>query len=147
MKFSFKREQNGVGSNSAEREKIGAKLNIFKRLQAALRLREAVRQALKAHFTTGHRYYVMPTSGTSGQLVIMDRENFRKLKQKGYINRNTFVNNLKQECFYCTPYRNGMGALSPEVIAIKRKNYINWLYSVEQLKKQKRKTETKEKDR
>lgn len=135
-KVLSKREQSGSCSDSVEREKLAP----WAKFKASLRLREAVRKADKAHSENGQRYYVMPTSGTSGQLVIMDRENFRKLKQKGYINRNTFVNNLKQECFYCTPYRNGMGALSPEVIAIKRKNYINWLYSVEQLKKQKRKT-------
>ncbi len=48
-------------------------MNIFKKIRASLRLREAVRQADKAHRENGQRYYVMPTSGVSGQLVIMDR--------------------------------------------------------------------------
>ena len=48
-------------------------MNIFKKIKASLRLREAVRKADKAHSENGQRYYVMPTSGTSGQLVIMDR--------------------------------------------------------------------------
>ena len=64
-------------------------MNIFKRIRASLRLHEAIRQAEKAHQENGGRYYVMPTSGVSGQLVIMDRNNFRKLKQKHYINYNT----------------------------------------------------------
>lgn len=104
-------------------------MNIFKKFRASLRLREAVRQADKAHKETGVRYYVMPTSGVSGQLIIMDRDNFRKLKQKGYIKRNTFVNDLERECFYCTAYRNGTGVLPPAVIEMKRKEYFSWLNS------------------
>lgn len=110
-------------------------MNIFKKIKASLRLREAVRKADKAHSENGQRYYVMPTSGTSGQLVIMDRNNFRKLKQKHYINYNTFVRDLEVECFYCTPYRNGMGELHPAVIAKKRKQYYSWLEAIAKLKK------------
>lgn len=51
-------------------------MNIFKKIKATLRLNEAMRQADKAHNENGNRYYVMPTSGTSGQLIIMDRNNF-----------------------------------------------------------------------
>lgn len=105
-------------------------MNIFKKFKASLRLREAVRQADKANSESGQRYYVMPTSGTSGKLIIMDRVNFRKLKQKGYINRNTFINDLERECFYCTPYRNGIGRLNSMVISLKRKQYFSWLDSI-----------------
>lgn len=102
-------------------------MNIFKKIKALLRLREAVRQADKAHRENGQRYYVMPTSGTSGQLVIMDRNNFRKLKQKHYIKYETFVRDLECACFYCTPYRNGAGKLTAEVIALKKKQYFSWV--------------------
>ncbi len=105
-------------------------MNIFKRIKASLRLHEAVRRADKAHSENGQRYYVMPTSGTSGQLVIMDRNNFRKLKQKHYINFNTFVRDLEVECFYCTPYRNGAGKLSAEAVALKRRQYFSWLEAI-----------------
>lgn len=105
-------------------------MNIFKKIQATLRLYEAVRQADKAHRESGKRYYVMPTSGTSGQLVIMDRSNFRKLKQKHYINYNTFVRDLEIWCFYCTPYNNGTGKLSSAVMVLKRKQYYLWLDSL-----------------
>ena len=74
-------------------------MNIIKKLRASIRLNEAVVQADKAHEETGERYYVMP-NGKSGKLIIMDRFNFRKLKQKGYLSRSTFVNDLERECFY-----------------------------------------------
>lgn len=110
-------------------------MNIFKKIKAPLRLCEAVRKADKAHSEKGQRYYVMPTSGTSGQLVIMDRNNFRKLKQKHYINYNTFVRDLEVECFYCTPYRNGAGELSAEAVALKKKQYFSWLEAIAKSKK------------
>lgn len=110
-------------------------MNIFKKIRASLRLREAVRQADKAHQENSGRYYVMPTTGTSGQLVIMDRNNFRKLKQKHYISYNTFVRDLEIECFYCTPYRSGMGALSTKDIALKKEQYYSWLEAVSKSKK------------
>lgn len=109
-------------------------MNVFKRLRASLRLREAIRQADKAHSENGHRYYVMPTSGTSEQLVIMDRGNFRKLKQKRYISPQVFVKDLEKECFYCTPYRSGAGELSQEDIEKKRSQYFAWLNMISKLK-------------
>lgn len=112
-----------------------AKLNIFVKMKAALRLVEAVRRANKTHESTGNRYYVMPTSGTSGKLIIMDRYNFRKLKQKHYINRNATQMNLEAECFYCTPYNNGTGKLSPKAKSLKRESYYSWVAAVRQLRK------------
>lgn len=110
-------------------------MNIFKKIKTSIILHEAVRKADKAHNENGQRYYVMPTSGTSGQLVVMDRNNFRKLKQKHYINNNTFVKDLEVECFYCTPYRNGAGELSAEAVALKRKQYFSWLEAIYKSKK------------
>lgn len=109
-------------------------MNIFKKIYASLRLCEAIRQADEAHKETGERYYVMPTSGKSGQLIIMDRYNFRKLKQKRYVSREASVLDLERECFYCTPYRNGKNELADCIIKMKRKMYYSWLVS---LKKQK----------
>lgn len=105
-------------------------MNIFRKLKASLRLREAIKQADKAHKETGERYYVMPTTGKRGQLVIMDRKNFRILKRKKYINHNAGVNELKRECFYCTPYKSGNGKLSSEIIAYKRNLYFEWVGSL-----------------
>lgn len=109
--------------------------NLFKRIRAALRLNAAIRQADKAHALNGHRYYVMPTVGNKGQLVIMDRDNFRKLKMKHYINSATSVKDLENECFYCTPYSNGTGRLPKVVLDIKRKQYFSWLHTSTKPKK------------
>lgn len=110
-------------------------MNFFKKIRASLRLREAVRQADKAHRENGKRYYVIPTSGASGRLVIMDRGNFRKLRQKHYINHDTFVKDLEAECFYCTPYRNGAGLLSPDAVELRRRRYYAWLETLKKSKK------------
>lgn len=109
-------------------------MNIIKKLRASIRLNEAVVQADKAHEETGERYYVMP-NGKSGELIIMDRFNFRKLKQKGYLSRSTFVNDLERECFYCTPYKNGSGALPELIVKLKRKEYFTYLDSLKKRKK------------
>ena len=110
-------------------------MNFIKKLIYTLRLNEAVRQANKAHQKNGHRYYVMPTSGNSGKLVIMDRYNFRKLKLKKYITHKAFVRDLEVECFYCTSYKNGMGALTKEAERQKRKNYFAWAEYVSKQRK------------
>lgn len=102
-------------------------MNIFRKIKASLRLMEAIRKADSAHKQNGIRYYVMPTTGKSGQLIIMDRSAFRKLKQKNYIRQNTFVKDLEARCFYCTSYKNGNGALSPEIVEAKRKMYFDWV--------------------
>lgn len=102
-------------------------MNIFRKIKASLRLKEAIRRADEAHDNTGERYYVMPMSESDGQLIIMDRKNFRKLKQKHYINQKSFVSNLEKECFYCTPYKNGSGELTPSDIKSKQEQYFLWV--------------------
>lgn len=102
-------------------------MNIFKRIKASLRLYDAVRNAEKAHTETGHRYYVMPMAGKKHNLVIMNRDNFRKLKRKRYIRSGVTVSDLEKECFYCTPYRDGKDALPDFVIDMKRKEYFSWV--------------------
>lgn len=127
-----KRVQNGTRSESAKRGKLAP----WAKLKAYLRYKEAVRKADKAHSENGNRYYVMPTSGQSGQLVIIDRNNFRKLKLKHYINNSSFVRDIEIECFYCTPYRNGAGELSAEAVALKKKQYFSWLVAISKSKKE-----------
>lgn len=99
-------------------------MKLIKKIQAALRLNEAIRQADKAHRQTGKRYYVMPAPHK--QLIIMDRFNFRKMKQKNYITDKANIALLEKECFYCTPYRNGQGTLPPECVRQKKKQYLRW---------------------
>jgi hypothetical protein len=108
-------------------------MNIFHKLKSSLMYREAVRKADRAHADDGRRYYVLPSA--EGKLLIMDRENFRILKHKHYIDSRARVQDLVDECFYCTPYRNGDGALPPEQQAIKRKQYFSWYRAFSRLKK------------
>lgn len=104
-----------------------------------LRYREAVKKADKAHKKTGERYYVMPSTGYDRKLIIMDRYNFRKLKQKGYINRNANQRDLLRECFYCTAYINGDGYLDARGRRMKLVLYFSWCVAQRKLKKEKRK--------
>ena len=102
-------------------------MNIFKKLMARLRLDEAIRQADNAHQKTGHRYYVMPyTEQGKKKLMILDRQNFRRLKQKGYIHHRVLTNDLARECFYHTGHANNTGQLPPEAAKLKRKQFYDW---------------------
>ena len=101
-------------------------MHIFKKLKESLRILEAVIKSYYSHQQTGERYYVMPASADGCKLIIMDRFNFRKLKQKGYITRKAYVADIERECFYFTPYRNGSCAISPEIESVKRRQYLDW---------------------
>jgi hypothetical protein len=94
---------------------------------ARLRLDEAIKQADNAHQKTGHRYFVMPyTEQGQKKLMILDRQNFRRLKQKGYIHHRVLTNDLVRECFYHTPHANDSGQLPPEAAKLKRKQFYEW---------------------
>ncbi len=101
-------------------------MNPFRKFKAYLRYREAVRKANEAYEKTGKRFYVVPASGKRKTLLIMDRENFRKLKQKRFITRNAYISDLENKCFYATPYRNGSGELPKWKIAVKKMLYYKW---------------------
>jgi hypothetical protein len=108
---------------------------VFSKFFDYLRYRSAVKKADKAHKKTGERYYVMPSTGYDRKLIIMDRYNFRKLKQKGYINRNANQRDLLRECFYCTPYVNGNGYLDSRGRRMKIALYFSWCKAQRVLKK------------
>lgn len=110
-------------------------MNVFKKFRAMMRLWDAVRKADDAHAATGERYYVMPMNALDDKLIIFDRTNFRKIKRKGYIPKQANIIDLERECFYCTPYANGNGVLSPEQVNVKRKQYYAWLEAVYTVKK------------
>lgn len=121
-------------------------MNIFRKIKAYLRYKEAVRKAENAHAMTGERYYVLPI-GNESKLMVMDRKNFRKLKFKGYMSRDLHVTNLEKECFYCTSYRNGKDRLPEDIASLKRKQYYHWVEAIRKLKKlKKRKQNDKEKE-
>lgn len=108
---------------------------LFTKIKALLKFREAVRMADSAHAASSHRYYVIPSSGTDGKLVVLDRRNFRILKRKGYIPQNARVQDLERECFYCTPYADGKGLLTDIERKARYRTYISWVKALRTLGK------------
>lgn len=104
-------------------------MNLFVKFKAALRLREAINRAEQAHLRSGQRYYVLPAGGNDGKLIIMDRDNFRKLRQKKYIAGHPRMFNLMQEAFYFTADRAGRGGLSEPERRARTIAYFNWVES------------------
>ena len=107
-------------------------MNIFKKIKARLQLIRAIKLADKCHAEDGGRYYVMPTFNRtkSGKrkhaLAVIDRSNFRKLKQKHYISQRASVADLLRECFYHTPYRDGSGEIPKHKLEEKLAQYYRW---------------------
>lgn len=99
-------------------------MNIFQQFFAYLRLHEAVRKADEAHRLSGQRYYVLP--GSDRSLVVMDRQNFRILKRKGYISPKAFTRDAALESFYFTPFADGSGPLSEADRRHKVMQYFSW---------------------
>lgn len=112
-------------------------MNIFARFKDYLLLREAVRKADNAYEKTGNRYYV--TGSMDGKLVVMDRKNFRKLKQKGYISRDARISDLIIQSFYFTPYALGDGRMSEDMRKKMIKSYYKWREDFRRSEKMKRK--------
>jgi hypothetical protein len=102
-------------------------MNIFKRLFYGLRLRKAVQLADQAHLADGERYYVVPSTEKGIKLIVLNRRNFRLLKQKHYVSRNARVITLDSECFYATPYRNGSRTPSQFELELRAQAYFSWV--------------------
>ncbi|MCU6767840.1 hypothetical protein OCV73_02560 [Barnesiella propionica] len=126
MKFSVKKMQNENKLHSHGQRKNRAALNKFQKFLAWLRLRKAINMADEAHAKNGERYYVMPSSSSKSELIIMDRRNFRILKNKYYITSEARVRDLVAESFYFTPYKNGYGYMPAEIRRIKMEQYFRW---------------------
>lgn len=115
-------------------------MNFFRKFNASLRLREAIKMANKAHSQTGQRYYVLPQHNSFGKkLIVMDRFNFRRLKMKHYIHSDARVFDLVRECFYCTGYRDGSQYLSAQDRKKKIVQYFAWVKADRKATKTRRK--------
>jgi len=93
-----------------------------------LRLREAAKKAEQALLNTGQRHYVLPSNGVN--LIVVDRKDFRRLKQKHYISQKATVNDMIAESFYFTSYANGIGLLSPDYRKHKQNNYYAYCRAI-----------------
>lgn len=102
-------------------------MNIFQKIKAFITLEKAIKEADELFAQTKERQYVIPID-TRGKvkLLIVNRKNFRKLKQKGYISYKAKIIDVDRECFYHTPYKNGGGKLHDVIKKRKRENYYKW---------------------
>lgn len=96
----------------------------LKKLNARIRYDEAVNKANKAFEKTGNRQFVIPMQ--NGKALIVDRNNFRELKRKGYIGKNYTINDCMINAFYRTPLPNGTQAMTDEQIQRGMERFINW---------------------
>ena len=118
-------------------------MNIFTRLKAYLRFKEAMRQADAQLVKTGQRHYVLP--GKFCDLFICDRHNFRGLRLKHYItNSHAKMAEVVRECFYHTPYKSGTGAMEMEDLEKRWERYYVW-YERERRRKAAHKVEQRKK--
>lgn len=115
-------------------------MNIFLRFYYGLRLRRAAQMAEEAHEQTLNRYFVLPVSGTT-KLAVVDRNNFRKLKRKHYINSNVTMMDLKAECFYATANRQGTQAMSEKTRRAKAGQYFSYVEAMRSLSKNKKRND------
>lgn len=99
-------------------------MNPIKKLKARLTLERAVKMADEAYARTSERYYVMPSM--DGKLVVMNRQDLKLLKRKGYVGKFATVEQIAREAFYFTPYRNGDGAMTRDDISDRKKLYYFW---------------------
>ena len=110
-------------------------MKIIRRIFAYLRIREAMKLADKAFAENNHRYFVIPSSGISSKLIVLDRATFRHLKKDGYIESTLSVRDLLHDSFYYTPNDNGKDALPPYGVKAKRLSYYNYVEAVHMAKK------------
>ena len=109
----------------------------FYKIRDMLRLRRAVAMADEAHAQTGDRYYVMAAG--DGKLAVVNRQNFRILRRKHYIDERASIRDLVGGSFYFTPYRDGAGAIPPDVEATKKRIYLAWAKECRKVRRQRRK--------
>lgn len=102
-------------------------MNIFQSLRAMLIYRKAVRMANEKHRETGRRYFVMPNVDTKIFLIVTDRKNFRRIRQKRYIDASMKLEDVFKKCFYYTPQANGEGRnITEEELKAKQVAYQLW---------------------
>ena len=105
----------------------------YRHLKARLTLARAVELADRRWAKNGERYYVMPYGV---KLYIICRREFKKMKTAGLINVNAKVRDLDIECFYATPYCDGVkGKYNDEILKLKRKQWIDYCDEMHRRKK------------
>ena len=117
-------------------------MNIFIRFYAYLQYRDAVRKAEKAYAKNNRRYYVMPNAKGKVKLIVTDRNNFRRLRQKHYISQGIKMVDVKRYCFFYTGVKVNTDEISESEMNVRLNRYFAWYDArrqrARQLRKQKR---------
>lgn len=101
-------------------------MKIIRKFIALYQLRKATKRAFMAYLKNNHRYFVMPSAGLDGELIILDRNNFCKLRDCGYIDKDISVRDLMNRSFFYTPKANGKDALPEFGAKAKTKSFLIW---------------------
>lgn len=104
-------------------------MNWFSYWLANIKWKYAVSKADKAHAqsVTKERYYVMPFGRK--RLIIMNRKQFRRLKDTHYMSRGARVKDLVKESFYFTPDRGHFSPMTPAIKEAKRQMWIKYRFN------------------
>lgn len=121
-------------------------MNFFIRFYAYLQYRDAVKKARQAHARGNRRYYVMPNATGRVRLIVTDRQNFRRLRQKGYIGQSMKIADAQKYCFYYTGNANGGGVMSDTERAARLDRFFEWYEARRQRQRRGRRRKKAEKN-
>lgn len=82
--------------------------------------------AEKAHQEHNSRYFVLPNAEGKVRLIVTDRDNFRGLKQKGYVDASVKMDDVKRRAFYYTADAADKGSMSEQSRRSKQLEYYEW---------------------
>ena len=87
--------------------------------------RKAVKEADLAHVEKGSRVYVVSSWGDISKLVILDRDNFRRMKRE--LNLKDSVSSLMEGAWYYTADRAGKNGLPEADMEARRLAFVRHL--------------------
>lgn len=91
---------------------------IFKRIKCELMYWNAVQAAHKLNRKTGIVYFVMPTE--SGKLMVMNYDEYKIYRQKGYTDKELKPKDLFKESVYHTNCKSKLGKQN------KHRKFLRW---------------------
>lgn len=101
-------------------------MKFWKKILAQVKYDRAVKMANKAYEETGHMHFVIPNRNGKIVLVVMDRKNFRSIRDKGYIDKNARMLHLYATCVYHTPNAKGENGMTADAISWRKRKFISW---------------------
>lgn len=75
-------------------------MNIYRKIKALLTFNYAINKANDAAKRSNRKYYALFSK--TGEVLVLSRKDFRRLRRKGYLNENATMEDLKWRAFYST---------------------------------------------